>query len=285
MSYRTTSKRMGQRKRRKNFTHAETHNDPILLQNFGEHWLITIRIGPNGKGTPEPSQTFLASLHSAVERGTNWGRKSFMCFTFTCLPSNPRAEIQLGVGWGQNLLLHRGCITDGEKPTWSFRQPLSQLAVKTGKEKKPTADTLCPVLFLTIEFLAEGRSLEKNVICSCIPEVTEKLKDKMKSSKALGPHFNSNFTKIANQFRSSGTKSIRMTEYFFFSIKLQHPIPQVLFFCIIRLSLFLISCKHFYLKSHSRITKATLFPLYFWDYFWFIIGPYFVFQTHQIYIC
>lgn len=78
------------------------------------------------------------SLRYRVQRSaaqTEGGRKSFMCFAFTCLPSNPRAEIQLGVGWGQNILLHRGCIIDGGKPTWSFCQPLSQLAVETEEEK------------------------------------------------------------------------------------------------------------------------------------------------------
>ena len=44
------------------------------------------------------------SLHYTVQWSTaqtEAGRKSFMCFAFTCLPSNPRAEIQLGVGWGR----------------------------------------------------------------------------------------------------------------------------------------------------------------------------------------
>lgn len=69
MSYRTRQRE----KAEKNFIHTETHNDPLLLHNFREHWLITIQIGggPNGEGTPEPSQTFLASLHSAVEHSTN----------------------------------------------------------------------------------------------------------------------------------------------------------------------------------------------------------------------
>lgn len=89
------------------------------------------------------------SLHYTVQWSTaqtEAGRKSFMCFAFTCLPSNPRAEIQLGVGWGQNILLHRGCIIDGEKPTWSFRQPLSQLAVETEEKKKPQ-QTPCALFY------------------------------------------------------------------------------------------------------------------------------------------
>lgn len=168
---------------------------------------------------------------------TEAGRKSFMCFAFTCLPSNPRAEIQLGVGWGQNILLHRGCIIDGEKPTWSFRQPLSQLAVET-EEEKPTADTLCPVLFLTIEFLAEGRSLEKNVICSCIPEVTEKLKHKMKSSKALGPHFNSNYYQNCQTIQEQSNKGNQNDRTFFLFNKTLISHAMYFILCIIILSLF-----------------------------------------------
>ena len=76
---------------------------------------------------------------------TKGGRKSFMCFTFTCLPSNPRAEIQLGVGWGQNILLQRGCIIDGEKPTWSFRQP--RLNWQLSQRRKNPQQTPCALFY------------------------------------------------------------------------------------------------------------------------------------------
>ena len=106
---------------------------------------------------------------------------------------------------------------------------LSQLAVET-EEKKPTADTLCPVLFLTIEFLAKGRSLEKNAICSCIPEVTEKLKHKMKSSKALAPHFNSNYYQNCQTIQEQSNKGNQNDRTFFLFNKTLIPIPCVLFF-------------------------------------------------------
>lgn len=175
--------------------------------NFKEHWVITIQIAPNGEGTPETSQTFLASLHAQwstaqIEEG------SPLCISHlpACLQIPGQRCCQLGVGWGQSLLLRRGCITVGEKLTWSFCQAPSQLTVKTRKEKRPTADSLCPILFLTIGFLAEGRSLEMDVICGCIPEVPEKLKHKMKSSKALGFHSNSNHCQNCQTIQEQGNK-------------------------------------------------------------------------------
>lgn len=111
---------------------------------------------------------------------------------------------------------------------WQLRQ----------RRKKTTADTLCPVLFLTIEFLAEGRSLEKNVICSCIPEVTEKLKHKMKSSKALGPHFNSNYYQNCQTIQEQSNKANQNDRTFFLFNKTLISHSMCFIFCIIILSLF-----------------------------------------------
>ena len=139
-------------------------------------------------------------------------------FHIYLLAFKPQGRDSVRGGMGAEHIAAERLHNRWRKTNLEFPPAPSQLAVES-EEKKPTADTLCPVLFLTIEFLAEGRSLEKNVICSCIPEVTEKLKHKMKSSKALGPHFSSNYYQNCQPIQEQPNKA-NQNDNFLFSIKL-----------------------------------------------------------------
>lgn len=66
-----------------------------------EHWLIAIQTGPNGEGTPAPSQGFLASLHSAVERSTDCGGKEVLyVFHIYLLAFKPQGRDSVRGGMG-----------------------------------------------------------------------------------------------------------------------------------------------------------------------------------------
>lgn len=166
----------------------------------------------------------------------------------------------------------------------------SQLAVKTGRSggglgEGYRADSLCPISCLKLDCQLMRQGLGVEAVGSCKPEMTEKLKCKMKSSKAFGFILTQAINKLPT---NSGAveRSTSKGQIFFFLLNktLTFYSTDFIFLCNDIIIISHISCKHFYLKIRSPIIKANLYFLYFKNYFWSITGSCFLLQTHQIYI-
>lgn len=118
-----------------------------------------------------------------------------LCFPFTCMPLDPRAEIPSAAGgMGAELIAVQRLKIWWRKTYWAFRPAPSQLAAKTGREEEKTPSSQPVPCFIPHNWVFSWRAGSGN---ECNLQLHTRgdwkaQKHKMKSSKALGPHSNSN---------------------------------------------------------------------------------------------
>lgn len=110
---------------------------PSSCYNLREHWLITVQTGRNAGGLQKHHRPRSCPCTEQCCMTQREEGKSLMPFTFTLLPSDPRAEIpSAGAVVGAEPSAVQRLLSDGETPIWSFCQPPHNWQIRQQRKGK-----------------------------------------------------------------------------------------------------------------------------------------------------